>query len=159
MSITRSRDRTLHYLNRDLRSGRLRSVLEEISPGKETITVLNPSYWQQRTVEAPINPEEGVRVEPYVAGCYLVLRADLYPTTAAAPQSDDVQPPKPRRRKPGPKVTKDWRRHVAGQVDRIMENEKRIPSAAELAQFCEYKLGYQPDERAIQQLLRYLLGD
>jgi hypothetical protein len=81
------------------------------------------------------------------------------PKRTAARQSDDVQPPKPRRRKPGPKVKKDWRRRVAGEADRIMENEKRIPSAAELAQFCGNKLGYQPDESAIQKLLRHLLGD
>ena len=49
-----SRDVALHYLNRDLRSGRLRSALLQISPdGKETMTLLKPSDWQQRTVEAP----------------------------------------------------------------------------------------------------------
>jgi hypothetical protein len=167
MSIIESRDDALFYLNRDLRNGRLRSALVEISPdGKETRTLLNPSDWQQRTVKAALNPEEGVWVEPYVDGRWLGRGVDLdkwYPaataTMTAAPQSDDVQTPKPRRRKPGPKVKKDWRRHVAAEADRIMENKNRIPSAAELAQFCENKLGYQPDERAIQKLLRYLLSD
>jgi hypothetical protein len=173
MSITGPPDIAVSCLNRDLRSGRLGSVLVESSPdGKETMTPLNSSYWEQRTVHAI--GRRRLQVEPQVtAGHYYVRRADLdqwYPDPAtpimpAARQSDDT-PSKPtttskhgHRRKPGPKVTKDWRRHVAGQVDRIMENEKRIPSAPELAQFSENKLGYQPDERAIQQLLRYLLGD
>ena len=50
MSITETYDRALHYLTRDLCSGQLRSALEDISPdGKETVTLLNPSDWQQRT--------------------------------------------------------------------------------------------------------------
>ena len=119
MSITKSRDLALAYINRDLRSGQLGSALVQISPdGKETMTLLNPSDWQQRTVHAPWNPEEGVGVEPYVDGLFFVRAVDLdiVGTPTGDPQSDDAQPPKPRRRKPGPKVTKDWRRHVAGQV-------------------------------------------
>ena len=96
MSITESLDRALHYLIRDLRSGRLRSDWEEISPdGKEMHTLLKPSYWQQRTVKATLNPEEGVWVEPYVAeGRCFVLRADLdkwYPTPTMTDQSDDTE--------------------------------------------------------------------
>jgi hypothetical protein len=90
-----------------------------------------------------------------------VDRDKLFPiaaTPAPTPHADDARP-KPRRRKPGPKIKKGWRLRVAGEANRIMENEKRIPSAEELAQFCENKLGYQPDERAIQKLLRDLLGD
>src|SRR5262249_40274793 len=103
MSITESRDFALRCLNRDLRSGRLRSALVDFSPDdKETMTPLNPSDGQQRAVHAPLTPEEGVRVEPYVAGRCFVLRADLdkyypiaaMPTMTAAPQSEDVQPPK-----------------------------------------------------------------
>ena len=78
MSITESRDFALRCLNRDLRSGRLRSALVDFSPDdKETMTLLNPSDWQQRTIEAPINPEEGVRVEPYVSGRCVVWRVDF----------------------------------------------------------------------------------
>jgi hypothetical protein len=94
MSITGSRDLALFYLNRDLRSGRLGSLLVE-SDGKETLL-----DWQQRTVQAPFNPEEGVGVEPYVDGHFYVRAVDLYkhytPTMTAAPQSDDIRPPERR---------------------------------------------------------------
>jgi hypothetical protein len=42
--------------------------------------------WEQRTVCAPLNPAEGVRVEPYEEGDWLIRRAGLnewYPTNPA----------------------------------------------------------------------------
>jgi hypothetical protein len=48
------------------------------------IKLLEPSYWQQRTVCAPQIPAEGVRVEPYEEGQFYIWRADLdeeYPIT------------------------------------------------------------------------------
>jgi hypothetical protein len=168
MSKVGRRDFALACLDEDLRSGRLGSALAKISPdGKITMTPLKRSDWQQLTLQVPLHPQEGVGVQPYVDGYIYVRRADLdkhysitaTPAPAAAPKADAGQPPKSRRRKPGPKIKKGWRLRVAGEANRIMENEKRIPSAEELAQFCENKLGYQPDERAIQKLLRDLLGD
>jgi hypothetical protein len=164
MSCVGPIDLALDCFNRDLRTGRLRSM--KISPDG-TRTPLNKSFWRQWTVKAPMHPHEGVRVEPYVDGHVYVRRADLdklypragTPAPTPAPQADDAQPPKKGGRKPGPKITKDWRRHVAAEMNRIIENEQRIPRAAELAQFCENKLRHQPDERLIRELLRYLLGD
>ena len=72
MSITETHDRALHYLTRDLRSGQLRSALEDISPdGKETVTLLNPSDWRQRTIYAAFHPEDGVWVQPFDGGMLL----------------------------------------------------------------------------------------
>ena len=107
MSIAESYSRGLHYLTRDLRSGQLRSALEEISPdGKEMHTLLNPSDWRERTIYAEFNPENGVWVKPYVVGDIIVCRVDLdkwYPiaatptmTTEAHP-SDDTRPQERRR--------------------------------------------------------------
>ena len=49
LSIAKSLD-ALFYCNRDLRNGRLQSALVQISSdGKETVTLLNPLDWQQRT--------------------------------------------------------------------------------------------------------------
>jgi hypothetical protein len=108
MSYTIRHDLAHRCLNRDLRSGSLRAGLIKISPdGNEmVVTPLDPSEWQQRTVRAPLNPEEGVRVEPPYEDGYVYVRAvDLnndYPlpgtsTMSAAHRSDDVRSPKRRR--------------------------------------------------------------
>jgi hypothetical protein len=165
MSITELRDRALHYLNRDLRSGRLRSELEEISPdGKEMHTLLKPSYWQQRTVKAAIiNPEEGVWVEPYVAGRCLVLRADLdkcYPTTAAH-QSDDTE----EKQKPGIKPLKDWpNRFLAPEMVRVAyETPNLLQDRPELVKhvrkFLKDEIRWEPyDNKPINRELDRLLS-
>jgi hypothetical protein len=49
LSIAESLELALFYCNRELRNGRLQSALVQISSaGKETVTLLNPSDWQQR---------------------------------------------------------------------------------------------------------------
>ena len=58
-----------------------------------TPTLLSRADWEHRTVHAPHNPAEGVRVEPYEPGRYFVRRAD--PAKL-----------KPARR--GPPVQYDW---------------------------------------------------
>jgi hypothetical protein len=163
MSFARAPDLAAFILKGDLRrNGRLRPIVVYLSADKKhMVTHLNPSNCDKH-----VQALAGDVMEPPVNGYCFVPRVDVdkhpiaaTPTMTAPHQSDDVQPPKPRRRKPGPKIKKGWRLRVAGEANRIMENEKRIPSAEELAQFCENKLGYQPDERAIQKLLRDLLGD
>ena len=164
MSITESRDHALHYLNRDLRSGRLRSALVEISPDdKETMTLLNPSDWQQRTVKATLNPEEGVWVEPYVAGRYFVRRADLdkwYPTTAAN-QSDDTE----EKQKPGIKPFKDWpNRFLAPEMVRVAYEtpdllRDRPKLVRHVRKFLKDEIGWEPsDNKPIYRELNRLLS-
>jgi hypothetical protein len=97
ISITGSRDRGLSSLNRGLRSGRLRSANVQSSPdGSELMTRHDPSYWEQRVVGAPLNPEEGVWVEPYEAGDFYVRAVDL---NKFAGGKDDIGSPKRRRKK------------------------------------------------------------
>jgi hypothetical protein len=168
MSNTGARDLALICITRDLRNGRLRSALVEIFDGKERITPLNPSDWQQWNVQASWNPEEGVWVEPYVDGRCFVRRADLdkwYPTPTMTDQSDDT-PSTPTttskhdaRRKPGRKITHDWRLHVAAEVHRLKAGGKVTPTAEALAQFCYNKWKWQPDESDINKLLKYLIND
>jgi hypothetical protein len=80
---------------------------------------------------------------------------DDEPTPAPTARTDD----KPQRRRPGPKIKHNWRLFVAAQVYEIREREGRTPSARELAQLCENKIHYQPDESDIQKLLRILLNE
>ena len=62
-------------------------------------------------------------------------------------------------RKPGRKTTKNWRLHVAGELHRIVVVEnKPVPAASELATFCVKKLNYHPDIRAVQRLVKLLIG-
>ena len=148
ISITGSRDRGLFFLNRDLRSGRLGAVKVQISDGKEMVTPLNPSDWEQRTVEAPkLNPEEGVRVEPYEDGYFCVRAVDLdkhYPPagTPVVPQSDETRPPERRR---GPVTTHDWhsingeiaRRCINPDTGRLEVPKKDSALVAEMRTWCQ----------------------
>ena len=167
MSIVGRRDLALACLNRDLLSGQLGSALVQISPdSKETMTLLKPSDWRQRTVQAPWNPEEGVGVEPYVAGHYFVWRVDLdkwYPTPTMTDQSDDTpsaltstseHDADDTRRKPGPKIKHNWKLRLAAELHRIKEDEGRTPTAKELAQFCRDEWDYEPDVSEIQKLMK-----
>ena len=90
---------------------------------------------------------------------YPVTAASEQPTTPAAqPAHDDVQPT-PQRRKPGRKITQGWRLFAAHAAYEFKEEHGRVPSGPELAQICDYELGYQPDTSDIAKLFRYLLGD
>jgi len=150
----------------DLRNGRLRPVVVYISPDKKhMVTWLNPSdseIWRHvRAVAGDVTSESPVN------GYCLVRRVDRdkcypiaeTPTLSTPHPSGHAPPPKTGRRKPGPKITKGWRIRVAAELNRIIEDEKRIPSAAELVEFCGNKLGYYPDESTIQKMLRFLLDD
>src|SRR5262249_4663012 len=69
------RDLGLEISNRYLRSSQLESAL--VAPDGTMKLLDKASDWEQRTVHAPHNPAEGVRVEPYEAGHYFVRRVDL----------------------------------------------------------------------------------
>jgi hypothetical protein len=68
------RELGLAIVNRDLRSGLLEGALVALDG---TMTPFSSTDWERRTVHAPHNPAEGVRVEPYEAGYYFVWRAGL----------------------------------------------------------------------------------
>jgi hypothetical protein len=66
----------------------------------------------------------------------------------------------PQRRRPGPKPKHpDWRLEVAVETHRLREKLRRTPSAGELAEFCQNKWDWEPDESDIRDLLRFLLRD
>jgi hypothetical protein len=93
MARVGQRDLTRSCLIRDLRSGDLGSM--KILPDG-TMTLLNHSDWQQRTVEAPMHPQEGVRVDPYLDAHVYVQLVDLDKLylragTPVAPQSNDTE--------------------------------------------------------------------
>jgi hypothetical protein len=172
MSITGSRDLALACLNRDLRSGQLGSGL--VPPdGKAMMIPLEPSDWRQRTVHAPLNPEEGVGVEPYVAGQWFVRRVDLdkwYPTPTTMAQSDDTasSPPTtlaPEKQKPGIKPFNDWpNRFLAPEMVRVAyETPGLLRDRPELVRhvrkFLKDEIGWEPhDNKPIHRELDRLLS-
>jgi hypothetical protein len=160
-------------LYRDLLNGRLESALRQISrDGQETWKLLKPSDWRQWRVEylsrfqwevvikvTPTDKEEPVDEHEHH---FFVRRADLdkhYPARPVAPATASDRRTDDRRRKPGPKIKHNWKLRVATEAHRINEEERRIPTAKELAEFCVREWNYQPDESDIQKLLRNLLND
>jgi hypothetical protein len=161
MSITGTRNSALIGINQDLCNGQLRSKLVE-PDGKEAL--LDSSDWQQRTVRAVGNPEEGVWVEPHVDGhLYYVRAVDLYerykPTMTAAPQSDDTRPPERRR---GPVLKHEWHA-IDGEIARrcinpktrlleIPKNERKL--AADLLDWCQEKYEKEPAESEMRDAVK-----
>jgi len=62
-------------------------------------------------------------------------------------------------RKPGQKITGNWRLHAAAELHRIREEERTTPTALELAEWVDNKLGYFPDPSEVRKLIRFLLSD
>jgi hypothetical protein len=95
------RDLGLEIVNQYLRNEQLRIVL--VAPDG-TPKLLEASDWGRgrRTVHAPHNPAEGVRVEPYEAGYYFVWRADFAKLTSPASE------PAARAGGRGSPATYDW---------------------------------------------------
>ena len=83
----RARARALVCINRDLLEKRLRAVL--VASDNTIIKMLETPDWQGRTVCSPLNPAEGVWVEPpFEEGRVCIWRADLdewYSTHPATP--------------------------------------------------------------------------
>jgi len=63
-------------------------------------------------------------------------------------------PPAPRKR--GRKPTADWKVHAAFYVGRIKGSEEELPTAAEIATWCQETLDYLPDISEINRLLKTL---
>jgi hypothetical protein len=100
--------------------------------------------------------EKGRRIIIPLRGVVLyVWKPDVDKLWRRAEQETEISP---QRRKPGPQPRKNWKLYVAAELHRIVEIEgKQPPVAADFAQLCEDKLGYQPDIREVQRLLRQLL--
>src|SRR5262249_28927710 len=63
------------------------------------------------------------------------------------------------RRKPGRKITKNWRLTAAVELDNFMKKEGRTPTAPELAQRVDRKLMYHPDDSEVRDLIRFLINE
>jgi hypothetical protein len=72
------------------------------------------------------------------------------------PEPTPVRESKPPRSKPGPRPNMDWPTYVENAVKELIRSGKPIPTAAYFCQLCEDELGYQPDIRQMQRLLRSL---
>jgi hypothetical protein len=152
-----------HQLLKDLRT-RLPSAFLFVEPDQsriETFQLLKFAEWNSLTVseisESGRISIGGLHVS--VPPLLVVSRKHLdklYPAGAgiAEPSHD----PEPLRRKPGRKPREDWKLFVAAKLWDLRKAGKPVPTAADLAQFCENELGYQPDISHLQKWLRELLG-
>jgi len=72
----------------------------------------------------------------------------------AQQKEERFTPPAPRKR--GRKPTADWKVHAAFYVGRIKGSEEELPTAAEIATWCQETLDYLPDISEINRLLKTL---
>jgi hypothetical protein len=63
------------------------------------------------------------------------------------------------RRKPGPKITGNWRLVAAHKMHTIREKELRTPTAKELCEHCAVTCGYAPDDSEMRDLMRFLINE
>jgi hypothetical protein len=61
------------------------------------------------------------------------------------------------RRKSGPKTKDDWPIHVAAELIQRVRAGEKMPTPAEMCQWCENNWGWQPDIRPMQRLFKILL--
>jgi hypothetical protein len=80
--------------------------------------------------------------------------AALLPPPTPLPSPADTPP----RRKPGPPPKKDWPMHVARELIRRARAGQKMPTAPQMLQYCQNTLRWEHDIRAMQRLLRDLLG-
>jgi hypothetical protein len=169
-----SADLAEHDLPEHIRSGRLASAMRRMArDGSVTFELLKPSFWKGlQLLETHELGADGLAKRSgkvQVRGLdvkfvtnsklwFFVARSELdrlYPVGGA--QLDDNDDESSTRRKPGPRPTQNWKLHVAGEVDRLVKAGRPVPPASVLAQFCEDTLGWQPDIRGIQRLIKALL--
>ena len=117
----RARIRALEYINRDLPEKRLRAAL--VAPDNTIIKILEKPDFQGRTVCSPLNPAEGVWIEPpFKEGRVCIWRASLdewYSTHPAMPVAAADQP----KRKPKRKLKRKPRRKAGPGRERIYNHE------------------------------------
>jgi hypothetical protein len=157
-------DLTAHF-----RSGQLPLARWRRSGGVGTLELLEPSVREKlHVVEAEYDGVLLVRVwglPPEIASSdFFVERGpleNLYsPGPALEPASDApaMASDAPTRRKPGPRIKKNWKLHIAVELHRIVIIERKLPpTAKDLAEFCVRKLNHHPDISEIQKLIKDLL--
>jgi len=63
------------------------------------------------------------------------------------------------RRKPGPKIIKNWKVTAAVELDNFIKEKGSTPSGPELAERIDQKLKYCPDESEVRKLIRFLINE
>lgn len=106
-------------------------------------------------VEADGRWQGQVRGVPYKHPWIFEFDADQVRALSSRAKLPGPQPT-PERRKPGPELRHDWREAIMREVIRRLLAGEKMPKAPAMLQFCEDTLGYQPDIRAMQRLLREL---
>ena len=149
-------------LTKALASGKLRCMWRRLASG--WIRELTPiTFWADhrlsdwsgvfvivRELAHSFTPEHNIKL--------FVWKPDLdalWPSMAT-----DAPKPEPQideRRKPGPRINKDWKLHLAGELHRVVIVEKKQPPTAdELAKYCHEKTGYLPEISEVSRLIRLL---
>jgi hypothetical protein len=86
------REPGLALINQRLHSGRLDLAL--LAPDGSTLTLFSEADCKRRTIHAPFNPAEGVRVEPYEPGQHFVRRSHLAELTSPTTPATAAEVPK-----------------------------------------------------------------
>jgi hypothetical protein len=159
-----SSDLAIAELEQGFAAGRLHAKAEWLDQGRPKQKLLEPKFWADLEIRRWQN---GVALFPHDINKRLpsgtvihVWKPDLetiWPTEAPATTAP-VDEPKPQRRKPGPEPTADWPMRVARELIRRARAGEKMPTARQMCQWCEDNVGYQPDIRAMQRLLRELLS-
>ena len=149
-------------LRKQLGRGKLRCMRRDTASKPE---VVSRTFWRDHEIDVHTGAVEiyrgprgphGRDHQTRVNGLFYVWKPDLDQLWSTAEAEQELPM---RRRRRGPKPTENWKLHVAGELHRIVVVErKQPPPASYFAQFCEDKSGYHPDIRAVQRLLRVLLG-
>jgi hypothetical protein len=144
-------------LTQRARSGAVTLAARRIhTSGTEQLLVLKRSFWGLTT----ITPSGRVQGKPLLLGRWYVFvrlrELDKFYPVAAAPSEHQADVAS--RRRPGRQPKLNWPQHVARELIRRARAGKSTPTAPEMLDFCEQSLGWQPDIRAMQRLLRELLS-
>jgi hypothetical protein len=160
-------------MQQEFAAGRIRTAAryldQSTQPPTSKMALLTPASWKGRSLiwkrkgrlpdsfEKRLHPSMIYVWQPDLEKRWPLPSPPRSPSERATDPDDlatDVSP----RRQPGPRAKKDWPKVVARELIRRARAGEDEPTAAQMCQFCQNKLGWQPDLRAMQRLLRDLLG-
>jgi len=98
---------------------------------------------------------------PYISSNFLVIQPRR-PDVPPLPRPHALSfwgPYKPPRRRPGPGPENEWKQAVVRELLKRAKAGKPLPSAPDMLKFCEEALGWEPDIRSMQELLRLFSGE
>ena len=110
----------------------------------------------------PRRPDVPPLPRPHALSFWGPKAKELWPAEEAEPVSTEQQaanPYKPPRRRPGPGPENEWKQAVVRELLKRAKAGKPLPSAPDMLKFCEEALGWEPDIRSMQELLRLFSGE